>query len=915
MQHWGLWFDWGRRALWAVRVVGFLLAGWLAVATVAVARDAGSDQAPLGRLGDAVVPLRYALQLTIDPRRDSFSGIARIDVDIRAPALRFWMHGADLDVAAVTLTTGGGRIAARYRQVDPSGVASIDLDQVPDLGPARLEIRYRADFSDTPEGLYRVRTGGNAYAFSHFQASAARRVFPSFDEPAFKVPFEIEVIAPLGHHVITATAETEVSATRAQGRAPMQRWRFTPTLPMPTYLLAFAIGPFDVVTVAPLPANAVRAWSVPMRGVAVKGRGGELATALGQTKPLVEAIEAYLDLPLPVSKLDLIAVPDFAAGAMENVGAITYREDTLLIGREPAGVAMRRFVSVHAHELAHQWFGNWVSPRWWDDLWLNEAFASWLGARTAHRVFPGLGLDTDTLDAALAAMVDDDLPSARRVRQPVETPHDVANAFDSITYSKGAAVLRMFEHWVGEDRFRAALRSYVGRFAGDVADSEDFIVTLERFTQEPGVRAMIASFLDQPGTPLIETRIGCSNGRAEAQLRQRRSLPLGAKFKIGALWDVPVCLRYPTDDGRTATRCERVHKRSHVVPLSGAACPSWIMPNADATGYYRFAFDAEGWRAAFEHLDAFTPAEARMLFASLSSGFRAGEVSVASLLSGIRRAAEHPDWEVSTAQLGNLIRFKAFYADASPARAALERLIVELYHERLQALGIGAKPKEPEEVALNRRVLARAVTLYGADPHWRERLRPFASRYLASPTRYPRGIDPELLEIALAVELANADSVTFDAQAAAVLVSDDPQFRRRMLGALAMGATSDRAPTLFALLKAQDLHDQEAVRLVRRMASNPALDDALWDWMGEPANLDTLLTRFPERRRGSVIGLAAVACDQDRARALGARFATRVDAWPGGPRALRQAQEAVQRCAALRGRYQRSLAKALGADG
>jgi hypothetical protein len=262
-----------------------------------------------------------------------------------------------------------------------------------------------------------------------------------------------------------------------------------------------------------------------------------------------------------------------------------------------------------------------------------------------------------------------------------------------------------------------------------------------------------------------------------------------------------------------------------------------------------------------------------------------------------------------------MVRLKAFYPDASPARVALKRLIVELYDDRLDALGLAPRPDEPELHALNRRVLARAVALHGADPDWRARLRPFARRYLDAPARSPRGIDPELLEIALAVELATSNAQRFEELAAQAVENEDPRFRRRMLGALATGATSDRAPTLFALLGASELHDHEAVRLARRMASNPALDDVLWAWMSEPENLDALLERFPSRRRGSVIALAAGACDRGRIDSLATLFAPRLDAMPGGPRVLRQAEDTIERCAALRERYRRPLAQALGAGG
>jgi hypothetical protein len=239
-------------------------------------------------------------------------------------------------------------------------------------------------------------------------------------------------------------------------------------------------------------------------------------------------------------------------------------------------------------------------------------------------------------------------------------------------------------------------------------------------------------------------------------------------------------------------------------------------------------------------------------------------------------------------------------------------LIVDLYADRLHTLGLAPRPQEPDAFALHRRVLVRAVALHGADPEWRERLRPFARRYVGMRGREPRGIDPELLETALSVELASADRATFDAWIADAVGSADPVFRRRLLGAIGSGATVDQSDSLFDLLGADALHDHEAVRLARRVAHNPALDDALWIWLDEPENLDSLLARFPERRRGGVIGLSVGVCDRDHADAVVTRFSKRAEELPGGPRALRQARQTVERCAALRERYGRALARALG---
>src|SRR6056297_2856518 len=453
---------------------------------------------PVGRLGDAVVPQHYELDLVIVPERERFSGRVSIAIDIRKPSELIWLHGNRLDVTEAWLEQGEVRIDMRYSQVDDTGVARLDLVAVPQAGPAQLHFEYDAPFDQALEGLYKVVEEGRAYAFTQFEATSARLAFPGFDEPAFKTPFEIHVAAPANQVVITSTPEV---ASRAMGDGLVRR-SYAVTPPLPTYLIAFAVGPLDVVEWEPVPANEIRNWPLPLRGVAAAGKGGQLTFALANTARLVHALERYFDYEMPYPKLDIIAVPDFAAGAMENVGAITYREQLLLLDENESVRRKRAYASVHGHELAHQWFGNLVTPKWWDDIWLNESFASWMAAKAAHQAFPDLGFEDRVLGRAIGVMNADALETARQVRQPVETNHDIANAFDGITYAKGGAVLSMFEAWVGEAAFRAGVRLHLKRFANDIADYEDFLTSLAEGSGRPELVDAFSSFLFRPGVPL-----------------------------------------------------------------------------------------------------------------------------------------------------------------------------------------------------------------------------------------------------------------------------------------------------------------------------------------------------------------------------------------------------------------------------
>src|SRR6185312_11632019 len=241
----------------------------------------------------------------------------------------------------------------------------------------------------------------------------------------------------------------------------MTRTVFAPTKALPTYLVAFAVGPFDIVDGGTVPPNAWRKTPLPLRGIAAKGQGEHIRYALSLTPKIVTALENYFRIGFPFAKLDSFAVPDFSAGAMENAGAITYREQYLLMSRDAPIEQRRRGLTTQAHEIAHQWFGDLVTPKWWDDIWLNESFATWMENKIAQVVRPDQDYSEETLRSSLGVMRLDELPSARHIHNPVRTPDDIDNAFDDITYSKGGAVLSMFESFVGREEFEKGIHAYL----------------------------------------------------------------------------------------------------------------------------------------------------------------------------------------------------------------------------------------------------------------------------------------------------------------------------------------------------------------------------------------------------------------------------------------------------------------------
>lgn len=850
---------------------------------------------PGGQLGDAVVPVRYDLDLTILPDLPGFSGHVTIDVTVNRPSRTIWLHGMDIEVSRAWVESGDRSLEASWEQADPTGIARLTLDDLPAAGPARLHFLYDAPYNGALEGLYKVTDGGEDYAFTQFEATSARLAFPSFDEPVFKTPFDIRVTAREDHAVITSTPEI---AAEPAGEGLVKR-TYATTPPLPTYLIAFAVGPLDVVEGAPLPPTAVRDRPLPLRGVATRGKGAQLAYAIENTRPIVEALESYFGIAFPYPKLDIIAVPDFAAGAMENVGAITYREQLLLLNERASAGQKRAYVSVHAHELAHQWFGNLVTPKWWDDIWLNESFATWMGNKAAHAAFPEAGLANSTFNGALGVMNADALATARQIRQPIESNHDIATAFDGITYQKGGAVLAMFESWLGEAAFRDGVRLHMERFAHDVADVHDFLRSLADGSGREDVIDAFSSFLFQPGVPIVTASLECGGAEPVVRVAQSRYLPLGSTGSRDATWELPLCVAYDGDGGRVR-HCTLVDTAEATIGLPAASsCPAWMMPNAEGAGYYRFALDEAGWAALFENFEALGEREARALLGSLSATYRSGDTTTATLVDAFRVLAASPDREVATAPLGDLRTLHGRLAVTPAAEAGIEAFVRDLYGERLAALGLEPQAGEGTDAALLRGTLTATLAGLGRDAELRRELKARAVAWLGEQEVDPSALDSGLVGTALAVAVEDSDLAFAERLLERALASRDATFRQRALGALAGSPDDAVAAMMRGLIADPRLRDNEAIQVAFAQVGTEEQRDAMWSWVQDEANLEALLARIPTWRKGAIANVGGGFCSAERAAEVEAFFAPRVEALEGGPRELAGTLESIRLCAAL----------------
>jgi alanyl aminopeptidase len=850
---------------------------------------------PRGKLPADVRPTRLALTLEILPDKDRFSGAAEIAVTLQRQRDVIWLHGVDLAVKSATVTPeGGAPIKAKWEPAHPNGVAALRLERA--IGPSKATIRidYDAAYGQAPQGLYRVERGGARYAFTHFEPVRAREAFPSFDEPAFKVPFDLTLVIPKADRAVANAREI------AEEDAPdgKKRVRFATTQPIPTYLIAFAVGPLDIVTAPPVPVNAIRKRPLPLRGVAAKGRGPELAYALARIDDMVAALEQYFGSEYPYDKLDVIAVPE-RYGAMENIGAITFSEWLLLVDEKSASSEQRQaFAEVATHEVAHTWLGDLVTMPWWDDLWLKESSATWMSARTNERIYPELDLLSKEIESVHGAMNADSLKSARRIRQDIAEQHDIYNAFDDITYAKGGAVLRMFERWIGEGTFQRGIQAYLGAHLHGNARADDFLDALGAAASRD-VAGPFRSFLLQPGVPFIEARLECGSAAA-VTLTQSRYLPLGSKADAGAPWRVPVCVRYPKGDA-TAVACSLLAEPRGKILLDAGACPAWVHPNADAAGYYRWSLssaDRKKLSAVFAKLS--TPE--RLSYAeSLKAGFQSGTMPAAEIMEALPELARDPHHAVAAKPIAFITAAREWLE--GPERALADAHGRALYAPLYRALGWTAKKGAAEDVG--RGLLREAVVTFLAltvdDPAVRKEATRRAKAYVGfgkDGAIHPEALDPGLAGVALSVAVQEEGQPFFDALVKKLEAAPQAAIRKSILAAIARVRDPKLAARARELIFDPRVHSDEVFEVLFPAAGPIETRAAFFAWFSE--NIDKVIERVSLKSSRPLPFLGASFCEGARAEEVKALFEPRIAKVDGGPRNLAAALEHIELCAARR---------------
>jgi puromycin-sensitive aminopeptidase len=761
------------------------------------------------RLPPHVRPTSYAAELSVDPSGPSFAGRIRITLALSAPAEELVLHAAELEIEEVALSVGGRAVAPVERRLVPASETLVlrFAGPVP-AGEAGLSLTFRGAVSAGLRGLYRA---GPGLVATQFEAADARRVFPCLDEPAFKAPWKLTVEVPEDVLVLS-----NGSPVAEEARGGKRRVTFAETPPLPTYLVALVAGRLEA-----LPAVVSR--KVPVRTWATAEKLG--LTGFGQTVAVevLPRLEDYFGVPYAFGKLDQVGLPEFEAGAMENAGLVTFREVALLLDPATASLAQKKRVAeVVTHELAHQWFGNWVTMAWWDDLWLNEAFATWMAFKIVDVWNPAWRVWLEFDQGKAGALQLDALRSTHPIRAEVKSVAEAGEAFDLITYEKGGAVLRMIEGYLGEERFRDGIRLYMRRHAKGNTVADDLWGALAEASREPVVE-LANAWIRTPGFPLVSVRRA---GRT-LRLEQRRFFSdpaeaAGDGAGAGEAWPVPMVLRFGAG-GKIAE--QRVLFRGRAMEVTLDVEPDFVVANGGGTGFFRVAYDAGELAALRANLRALAPPERIQLLSDEWALVRSGDRDLGAFLDLCAGFAGEDDHAVLDELVARLAAVEhRFVADAD--RPALQRFVARLFRPQLDATGWDAAPGEPDAVRLRRAAAVRALGLVAREPAVIREAVARLDRWLAGDRA---ALEANLHELAVTAAARSGDAARQERLRALFRAEPDPAFRRRYLMAVASFEEPALAQAgiehLFAAAEGVPLQDV-AFYLGALLGNRTARDDA-----------------------------------------------------------------------------------------
>jgi len=836
------------------------------------------------RLPQSVRPEHYSLALTPDLKAATFTGVETIDVTLTEPTDRITLNAIELELKSVTVTAGGKEQTASIAlDKDKEQVTFTFAEKLP-AGKAALHIVYSGILNDKLRGFYLSKTDKRNYAVTQFESTDARRAFPCFDEPAFKATYDVSLVIDSGDTGISNTPIESDTPVPAAGKHTL---KFATTPKMSTYLVAFLVGDFQCTT--------GESDGVAIRSCATPDKVALTPFSLDVAKWVLHYYDSYFGIPYPLKKLDLIALPDFEAGAMENFGAITYRETDLLVDPKTASVNAKKYVAiVVAHEMAHQWFGDLVTMQWWDNIWLNEGFATWMENKAVAQMHPEWNIDQMVIGQVNDSLGIDAQPTTRAIRAKADTREEIEQMFDGISYGKAGAVLLMVENYLGEETFRQGVHNYLFAHEYANATAEDFWGAQTAASHKP-VDKIMESLVAQPGEPLL-TFGEPKNGKVE--VGQRRfflspSIQPDPKQK----WTIPVCFKTASgQDCQLLTPSDSSLK----IPAGGG------FANAGGKGYYHSAYPASVFAALVAGVETkLMPTERISLIEDQWVQVRANKAAIGAYLDLAAAVKSDPGADVMDESLGGITKTFVRIASTAEERAQLAAWVRSTYGPVYAQL---APPAESDS-ANTRELRAQLFGLLGyrgADPAILAQAREIAAKFLADPA----SVDATLGQTAATLAARNGDAALFEQLQKIYETSANPEFQTGALQLLT--AFTDPALVTRALdyaLSGKVRNQDAAIGLGLELQNEDNRDLA---WSHIQSHWEKIESLLPPGLGIGLVSSTGLFCTAD-ARADVEKFFT-AHKVPSADQAVKHALETIDGCIELRKLQEPKLKEWLGAQ-
>jgi cytosol alanyl aminopeptidase len=842
---------------------------------------------PKLRLPDTSFPTRYDAELTLDPARDGFTGVVSIHLAARRSTRLVWLHAQDITIRAASFSRDGAAYPANVLPGPAPFVGFVLPTELSPEKPGVLRIEYEGKIDgERPQGVYSVSEGegaDNRYVYSLFEPLDARRAFPCFDEPGYKVPWKLAIRVRKEH---TAFSNAEVVSETDEGA--MKKIAFAETPPIPSYLVAFMAGPFETVD-----AGTVGREKKRLRFIVPRGRGAETRYAAQVTPAIIAQLEDYFGMPYPYSKLDVAVVPRYE-GTMEHPGIVALGQPLTLIKPDEEGLSRKqRYADIASHELAHYWFGDYVTMKWWDDTWLNESFATWMDVKITDAVEPSWKFGRAGLERSASAMSADKLASAKKMRQPVESVEDILNAFDgALTYNKGASVIAMMEHAVTPPVWQKTVRRYMEKHAWRTTAADDFIAVVEEVAGAEAA-ASFASFLNQPGVPLVTVAPVCGASPPKLRLEQQRFLPTGTTAQ-GSLWKVPVCVRYGAgaEKGRLCTFLSEKTREVSIPDL--AACPSFVVPNEGGLGYYVSGYSAEALdRFSRRDKASFTVEERAALIRDVGFLVSNGSVPLGRAMELVPDAVATGD--KTTLESVQSILQNIHAADLpEPLYLAYKRFARKAFAPRARALGFSPKAGEDPGTVEMRTTLLFAGGVMGEDPELLETGKRLADRWLDD----RRSLPPDVVRSVLALAAHGNDKALFDKLLRQAKAAPDRNEKNRLIASLGRFSDKALAERALGLVLSSELELNDSLSILFTLLSGRKTRDLAYAFV--KLHFDELLKRSSGFDRPALFRIPDVYCDAAHRADAEAFFGPRAKTVDGAGRVLANSLESISLCEAGR---------------